>query len=235
MALRAVFFDAGNTLLYPRVDELAEELTTAGYPATVDDFHAVERASKKKLDAWLWPQLGSNALPQADRMYWTEYLHALLDRLKVPLDQHGTMTTQIVERFREIRFWSRVFPDIEPALQWLEAAGYILGVISNSIGTIAEQLGRAGLARYFRFILDSAAVGVEKPDPAIFRMALDKVNVAPAEAIFIGDSYATDVGGARRAGIRGLLIDRFGCYEDDVVDCRRLRTLGELTEAVHEF
>lgn len=235
MPLRAVFFDAGNTLLYPRVDELAEELTTAGYPATVDDFHAVERVAKAKLGAWLWPQLGSNAMLEADRMYWTEYLHELLDRLKVPVEQHGTMTTQIVERFRDVRFWSLVFPDTEPALQSLEDAGYILGVISNSVGTIAEQLGRAGLARYFRFILDSAVVGVEKPDPAIFRMALDKAGVAAGAAIFIGDSYATDVGGARQAGIRGLLIDRFGCYDDAAVDCRRLRTLGELTEAVREF
>lgn len=235
MPLRAVFFDAGNTLLYPRVDELAEELTAGGYPATVDDLHAVERASKKKFDSWLWPQLGSNALPQADRMYWTEYLHELLRRLQVPLDRHGKMTAEIVERFRDIRFWSLVFPDTEPALQALESAGYILGVISNSVGTIAEQLGRAGLARYFRFILDSAVVGVEKPDPAIFQMALDKAGVAPEEAIFIGDTYATDVGGARQAGIRGLLIDRFGSYDDDAVNCRRLRTLGELTEAVREF
>ena len=234
MPLRAVFFDAGNTLLYPRVDQLAEELTAAGYPATVDDFHAVERVAKAKLDAWLWPQLGS-APPPADRFYWMEYLHALLDRFKVPLDQHGTMTSEIVERFRDIRFWSRVFPDTEPALQSLESAGYILGVISNSVGTIAEQLGRAGLARYFRFILDSALVGVEKPDAAIFHMALDKAGVAAGEAIFIGDTYATDVGGARQAGMRGLLIDRFGCYDGAAVDCRRLRTLGELTEAVREF
>lgn len=234
MPLRAVFFDAGNTLLYPRVDELAAELTAAGYPATVEDFYAVERVAKGKLDAWLWPQLG-NAPPQADRMYWMEYLHALLDRLQVPLDQHGTMTTEIVERFRDIQFWSRVFPDTEPALQALESAGHILGVISNSIGTIAEHLARAGLARHFRFILDSAVVGVEKPDPAIFHMALDKAGVAAGEAIFIGDTYATDVGGARQAGIRGLLIDRFGCYDDQAVDCRRLRTLGELAEVVREF
>ncbi len=234
MPLRAVFFDAGNTLLYPRVDELAAELTASGYPATVEDFAASEREGKKKLDTWLWPKLGTELPPQVDRMYWMEYLHALLDRLKVPLDQHGTMTEQIVERFRDIRFWSRVFPETEPALESLSTAGYILGVISNSIGTIAEQLTRAGLARYFRFILDSAVVGVEKPDPAIFKMALDQAGVAADEAIFIGDTYATDVGGAKQAGIRGVLIDRFGCY-DDSVDCRRIRTLAELTGLVREF
>ncbi len=232
--IRAVFFDAGNTLLYPRVDELAGELTASGYPATIDDFHFSEREGKKKLDAWLRPQLGGVLPPQVDRMYWMEYLHALLDRLKAPIDKHGAMTEQIIERYRDIRFWSRVFPDTEPALQSLSASGYIMGVISNSIGTIAEQLTRAGLARYFRFILDSAVVGVEKPDPAIFRMALEQAGVEAAEAIFIGDTYATDLGGAKQAGIRGLLIDRFDCY-DDSVDCRRIRTLGELPELVREF
>jgi putative hydrolase of the HAD superfamily len=231
MPLRSIFFDAGNTLLYPRVDELALELTAAGFPATAEDFYQTEREAKKKLDAWLWPQLGSAGTLQADKMYWLEYLRLLLERLKVPVDQHGVMTEQIIERFRDIRFWSRVFPDTEPSLQTLSAAGYTLGVISNSVGTIAEQLGRAGLACHFRFILDSAVVGVEKPDPAIFRMALDQAQVAAGEAIFVGDTYATDVGGAGQAGIRGVLIDRFGCY-DDSVECPRITTLDELVEVV---
>jgi putative hydrolase of the HAD superfamily len=233
MPLRAIFFDAGNTLLYPRIDELAQELTAAGYPATLDDLYAVERAAKKKLDAWLWPQLGSGAAIETDKMYWLEYLHALLDRLRVPADRHGAVTGQVIERFRDIRFWSRVFPDTAPTLESLSALGYTLGVISNSVGTIADQLGRAGLARYFRFILDSAIVGVEKPDPAIFKMALDKADVAAGEAIFIGDTYATDVGGAGQAGIRGVLIDRFDCY-DDSVSCPRVTTLGELIEVVRQ-
>jgi hypothetical protein len=54
---RAIFFDAGNTLLYPRLDDRARDLTEAGFPARVEDFHAAERAAKQKLDAWLWPQI----------------------------------------------------------------------------------------------------------------------------------------------------------------------------------
>jgi putative hydrolase of the HAD superfamily len=232
MPLRAIFFDAGNTLLYPRVDELAQELTAAEFPATVEDFYVAEREAKRKLDAWLWPRLGTTELPaQADRMYWVEYLRALLERLKVPADRHAALTEQLAERFRDIRFWSRVFPDTEPVLQSLEASGYTLGVISNSVGTIADQLGRAGLGRYFRFILDSAVVGVEKPNPAIFNMALDQAGVPAGDALFIGDTYAIDVGGAGQVGIRAVLIDRFGCY-DDSVGCRRLTTLGQLTEFV---
>ena len=232
MTLRAIFFDAGNTLIYPRVEELAEELTASGFPAVLEDFHAAERLGKRKLEEWLWPKIESrNIPPQADSMYWLEYVRALLERLHVPIDQHGAVTHQIVERFRDIRFWSRIFPDTEPALQALRSQDYYLGVISNSIGTIEEQLGRAGLASYFRTVLDSALVGVEKPNPGIFEMALDRAGVAADEAVFVGDLYATDIGGARLAGIRGVLMARFDAY-DDTVHCPRITSFDALPEVL---
>jgi putative hydrolase of the HAD superfamily len=228
MPIRAIFFDAGNTLLYPRVDELVSAVAALGYLAGVEDFYAAERQAKKAFDAWLWPKLEQHDLPPAvDRVYWVEYLKILFERVRVPVVQHDNVTRQLVERFRDIRLWSRVFPDTEPVLQSLQASGYSLGVISNSVGTIEEQLGRAGLGSYFRFVLDSAVVGVEKPHPEIFQMALDRAAVPPAEAVFIGDTYATDIGGARGAGIRGVLIDRFGAY-DDAVDCPRITSLSAL-------
>ncbi len=226
--IRGIFFDAGNTLLYPRVEELAEELTVAGFPTTVADFHAAERLAKRKFDEWLRPRIERGEIPEAvDRLYWTEYLHALMDRIGVPVNQHGTMSEQVIERFRNIEFWSRVFPDTVPVLRSLRDAGYYLAVISNSVGTMEEQLSRVGLAPYFRTILDSAVVGVEKPHTEIFQMALNQAAVSPAEAVFVGDTYATDIGGARRAGLQGILIDRFGIY-DDGVDCARVRSFDEL-------
>jgi putative hydrolase of the HAD superfamily len=227
-SIRAIFFDAGNTLLYPRVEELAKELSASGFPSTVEDFRAAERTAKKKFDEWLWPRLESGEIPEAvDRLYWSEYLHALMERIHVPTDQHGTVSEQVIERFRDIEFWSRIFPDTAPVLRSFRDGGYYLGVISNSVGTMDEQLNRVGLASYFRTILDSAVVGVEKPHREIFQMALNEAAIAPGEALFIGDTYATDIGGARRAGLQAVLIDRFGIY-DDGVDCPRVRSLDEL-------
>ena len=226
--IRGIFFDAGNTLLYPRLEELAQELSDAGHAATVSDFQAAERTAKKKFDEWLWPRLESGEVPDAvDRLYWTDYLHALMECLRVPTGQRRAVSEQVMERFRDIQFWSRVFPDTVPALESLRDAGYYLGVISNSVGTIAEQLRRVGLASYFRTILDSAVVGVEKPHAEIFRMAVDQAGISSAEALFVGDTYATDIGGARRAGLEAVLIDRFGIY-DDKVDAPRVRSLDEL-------
>jgi putative hydrolase of the HAD superfamily len=233
--LRAVFFDAGGTLIYPRVGELAEEVTALGFPASVEDFRVAERMGKKKLEEWLWPKIeNSDIPPQADSMYWLEYVRALLERLQVPVHLHGVVTHRIVERFRDLRFWSEVFPDTEPLLQVLRAQRYYLGVISNSIGTIEEQLGRVGLVSYFRTVLDSALVGVEKPNPGIFQIALDRAGVSAQEALFVGDLYSTDIGGARLAGIRGVLMDRFDAY-DDTVACPRITSFDALPQVLERL
>ena len=225
--VRAVFLDAGNTLLFPRVEELAEELTANGHPATVEDFHAAERSGKHKLDEWLWPKIRSGELPRmVDYVYWAEYLRALMERLHAPEAERERLTHRLVERFKDIRFWSRVLPETAPYLETLQTRGYYLGVISNSIGTMEEQLRRVDLARYFRSTIDSAIVGVEKPDVRIFRMALAQAGVEASEAVFVGDIHATDVGGARGAGLLGVLMDRVRAYANP--DCPRITSLPEL-------
>lgn len=229
--VRAVFFDAGNTLLYPRLEEVAAHLTALGFPATVEDFHAAERAGKAKLDEWLWPQIRQGDVPRKiDHYYWGEYLAALMRRVKAPEPERGRLMNAVIERFRDITLWSRVYPDTVPLLQELHARGLRLGVISNSIGTIEQQLQRAGLARHFETVIDSAIVGVEKPHPEIFQIALSRVGAAASEAAFVGDTYVTDVGGAHLAGLAGVLIDRVAAYPN--AESPRINTLSELTQVL---
>jgi putative hydrolase of the HAD superfamily len=211
--IRAIFFDAGNTLVFPRLVEIATQLTAQGYPATVEDFHAAERIGKARLDEWLWPQIRQGKVPrQADPYYWGEYLAALLLRLKVPESERREAMRRVVDYFKDITTWSRILEDTKPYLGELRQRGYYLGVISNSIGTMEEQLTRLGLAEYFATILDSAVVGVEKPHPEIFAIALGRAGVEASEAIFVGDTYATDVGGAQLAGLTGVLMDHVNAY-----------------------
>ena len=230
LPLRAIFFDAGNTLLYPCVEELAADLTAQGYAATAEDFYAAERIGKQKLDEWLWPQIRQGALPRTiDHYYWGEYLRALVERTGVREAERLRIIERVAERFRDITLWSVVLPETPPFLMKLCAQGYFLGVISNSIGTMEEQLERVGLVRHFDTVLDSAIVGVEKPHPEIFQMALSRVppcGLQPAEALFVGDTNATDMGGAQLAGLRGVLIDRVGAYPH--ATCPRITLLPEL-------
>jgi HAD superfamily hydrolase (TIGR01509 family) len=232
--LRAIFFDAGNTLVYPRVEDLAADLTAQGYPATIEDFYAAERAGKHRLDEWLWPQIRQGVVPRTiDHYYWGEYLKALVERIGVPQPDRRRVMERVAAGFSDITTWSKVLPETPPFLEKLRAQGYFLGVISNSIGTMEEQLNRVGLARHFDTVLDSAIVGVEKPHPEIFQIALRRAQVAPAEALFVGDTNATDMGGAQLAGLRGVLIDRVGAYPH--ATCPRITLLPELEQVLNSL
>lgn len=227
LRVRAVFFDAGNTLLYPRLDERASELIAAGFPARVEDFHAAERAAKQKLDEWLWPRIRQGEVPRTiDHYYWAEYLASLMGFIGAPATEHARLIQLMIDGFRNIRTWSLIMPETPGYLASLNEQGYYLGVISNSVGTIEEQLQRVGLRRHFQAVLDSAVVGVEKPHPEIFQLALASAQVAPNEAVFVGDTNATDVGGAQLAGLHGVLIDRVGAYPQ--AECPRITVLPEL-------
>src|SRR5579875_2701195 len=200
--LRAILFDAGNTLLFPRLDLIVPILTRLGYRATVDDFYHAERIGKRKLDEWLWPLLHNGNTPRrADYYYWTEYLRALVERLDVPKDRQPEVGLQLAEGFKEIHIWSHVFPETPAYLETLRQRGYLLGIISNSLRLIESQLGRVDLARSRR--------GCE-----------------PAETVFVGDLYSTDVGGAQNAGFHGVLMDWVGAYPE--AESPRITSLPEL-------
>ena len=232
--IHSIFFDAGNTLLYPRLDERARDLTDAGFPARVEDFHAAERAAKHKLDVWLWPQIRKGEVPRTiDHYYWAEYLASLMGLIGAPEAEHARLIQLTIDGFRNIRTWSVVMPETPGYLASLHEQGYFLGVISNSVGTVEEQLRREGLRDYFQAVFDSAIVGVEKPHPEIFQLALERAKVAANEAVFVGDTHATDIGGAQLAGLHGVLIDRVDAYPQ--AECPRIKTLPELDNVLKEL
>jgi putative hydrolase of the HAD superfamily len=108
----------------------------------------------------------------------------------------------------------------------LQKRGFSLGVISNSDGRIGSILQKCGIADVFDTIIDSHEVGVEKPDPQIFLLALDRLNTHPDQAVYVGDIYGIDVVGSERAGLRAVLLDPLCGYGE--VPCRKIRHLREL-------
>lgn len=119
-----------------------------------------------------------------------------------------------------------LYADATPTLERLKEDHYILGLISNAPPDTVEVIRSLGLPRYLSIIVVSGVVGVSKPNPEIFRIALREAGVEPAESAHVGDIYEADVLGAQNAGMKGLLIDR-----DDMQsarDCPRIRSLSEI-------
>ena len=108
--------------------------------------------------------------------------------------------------------WTSHDPQAREALTLVRRAGLRAAAISNSNGSVRSVLGAVGLTPYLDFVLDSGEVGVEKPDPRIFELALSQGGIAPAEAAYVGDFYTIDIRGARAAGLRAVLLDPGGLW-----------------------
>jgi putative hydrolase of the HAD superfamily len=83
---------------------------------------------------------------------------------------------------------------------------YRLGVVSNFYGNLEAVCRETGIGRFLSAAVDSARIGCRKPDAAIFQAALERLSAGPAESVFVGDSPARDMEGARGVGMRHVLV-----------------------------
>ena len=134
------------------------------------------------------------------------------------------------------RFTRETLSTLESRVAWLSrlAGHYRLAIVSNFYGNLAAVCAESGIAPHFSAAIDSTAVGCTKPGEAIFRAALDALQTAPGDAVFIGDSVPRDMSGARALGMRHVLLRPAGsgdappcCCPDDPV-IRRLEDLSEM-------
>ena len=216
-----VLFDAGGTLVYLDYAFLARELRRAGIAASPRAIRLAEYTAKAEIDRRL---LG--ALEDTDETRRRPYFVALLDHLGV----EPTLANVLIERFdaahKQDNLWRRMLPSTPAILTELRKRGFTLGVISNADGRIAAILQKCGIAELFDTVIDSHHVGVEKPDPRIFALALERLNTRPDQAVYVGDIYGIDVIGSERAGLQSVLLDPLGGYGE--VPCRKIRHLREL-------
>ena len=220
--VRAVIFDAGNTLLRMNYGVIADHLRTRGRAASPAQVEDAELRARVRLDPHLAPGVSSTESAATHG----RYLRYLLENLAITEDAE----IEAIARWRRgynlpVGLWDRADPEALAAIRRVRAAGLVAGVISNSNGSVRAILEETGLAAHLHFIIDSSAVGVEKPDPRIFHLGLREAGVAPAEAVYVGDLYSVDVLGARAAGLDGILLDPRGFWAPR--DCRRARGLDE--------
>ena len=221
--MKAILFDAGNTLVWLDHPFMVQALREHGAEATEDQILAAEYGAKRLLDELIRSGNAGNDESRG-RVYFREILRQLgVDDALFP----GVAKT-LYARHAERNLWCNVRGRTAETLEELRRRGYRLGVISNSDGRIEALLESVGLRPWFDFVIDSGEVGIEKPDPRIFRIALDRLGVEPAEALYVGDIYEIDVVGARAAGMHAVLIDPLDRWDE--LDCDRIRGVDELPE-----
>jgi putative hydrolase of the HAD superfamily len=197
--LRAVLFDAGNTLVFLDYARLAEGVGSAlGLNLTAEGLSRHVPAATRAMEQ----------AAGTDQHRAAAYLEALFLLGGVPRERLSEVRDCLGRMHRERHLWSNVVERSAESLQRLRAAGLRLGVVSNSDGRVEQALEAAGLRGYFDVVIDSALVGVEKPDPRIFHAALDALGVSPEEALYVGDLYEVDIIGARAAGMQAVLLGK---------------------------
>lgn len=231
----AVFFDMGHTLVefVQTPDARASALRPFGLTASADDLAvAMDEAvstAVATLDGDPAPTVDGGAYTD----WWSGIYRQALRRAGFAGDEEGAVQAMWDQWLYET--W-RLYPDVPGLLDRLAESGYAVGIISNWPPTLDATCRRLGLTERCPLIVCSALVGWEKPDPRIFRAALDRAGVVAGRAVHVGDNYESDVVGARSVGMDAVHLVRPGLpeaggasYPDPPPDgVTRLSSLDEL-------
>src|SRR5258708_33346765 len=216
--LRLIFFDVGNTLLFPNRAKMLAPISSDRHPS-LEQWQTLERRTKLEFDQGM--QEG-----RVDHGFWWTFHTYLLQQL----GEDTGIREQLVESTQNSANWDQILPGTRDALERI-AQKFRIAVISNADGGIERVLTRCGIADCFESITDSGIVGVEKPRKEIFEVALLAMNARPEESLYVGDVYSVDYAGARNAGMQAVLFDVAGTYRDR--DLPRVESLEQLETWLH--
>jgi putative hydrolase of the HAD superfamily len=234
-AVDLVLLDAGGVLLLPDADHIQRILRRAGVHADISTIDRAHYAAMAAVDEALARiPVGAGGVTSAiwESSLRQAYRIEKLRGLGLPDDVPPDLEAEIFNAS-----WARVVPGAVDTLRLIASQEVPIGIVSNANGTIEAELKAfeicqvgAGAGTCVIAVVDSTVVGVAKPDPAIFRVALEAAGAPAERAIFIGDSVSIDVEGATRAGVRGLHFDPFGLCDGAGHD--DLRALPEIASRI---
>jgi len=207
--LEAVTIDATGTLFScPAMGEIyAEVLARHGV--------RVAPAEVRRVFPTVWQELDCRtpagrdrftAFPGGSRGFWARLVERLCELLEASTPGPFA-AAELYQRFARPESWV-VYPDVSPALDALRGLGLRLAVVSNFDERLPALLDGLGLASRMDAIVVSSALGIAKPNPAIFRHALERLGAAAAAALHVGDHRLEDVEGAQGAGMAAIELRR---------------------------
>jgi len=236
MTYRLLCLDAGFTLLSPRhslADALSGVLAQDGHEISENELRAAWEAS----DQFFWDEYhrpGNNTWSDDGRIedYWRRYHGVMLGHLGIA-EQREVLDRILASQFATDAW--ELYPDVEPMLRAVRAMGDVrIGIVSDWGSNLRGIVSALDLDQYLDFVLPSGAVGIAKPNPEFFRMALERVGVEASEAIMVGDSYRADVRGAWATGMDALWLLREDAnggapaQDDRPTEARIIPSLAEL-------
>lgn len=168
---------------------------------------------------------GNSNVARTQRPGWL--FHDMFCALGIDEETCERMSAPMFVEHGRRHLWCQLDPEAPRVIAELKLAGLRVGVISNTEDGRARETIEE-IADEFELLVDSFTVGLRKPDARIFHYALEQLNVAPEDAVYVGDSYGHDVLGAIRAGLSAILLDPLDFYAG--IDCPRIHKLRELTE-----
>ena len=228
--LDTIFFDAGNTFLSMDFDRVAAAAAGLGLVCSGRQLERAEAAARPALSAAL-AEGRSTEGGSAFRFYLEAILAGLPGDGSIAVEIEETAAALAERLFvpgRNDLLWNRPLPGRREALERIRSLGYRMVVVSNSDGTMQRTVSQLGFDHLFDGLIDSTAVGFEKPDPRIFEIALETIGARPDRTVHVGDLYAADVVGARAAGLHAVLLDPWNDWPE--LDCPKAADLTELAD-----
>jgi FMN phosphatase YigB (HAD superfamily) len=213
---RVIFFDVGNTLLFPNRARMLAPIASDRHP-TLAEWQARERRTKRDFDQDM--QSG-----KIDYSFWWMFHSSLLEDIGTDASVRDALLLELVRNTQNSANWDQILPGTCEALKRI-GQNFRIAVISNADGKIEQVLSRCGIADCFESITDSGVIGIEKPRREIFEAALEVMKARAEESLYIGDVYSVDYVGARGAGMQAVLFDLAGAYRD--IEVPRVKSLAQ--------
>ncbi|MFZ1011629.1 MAG: HAD family hydrolase [Candidatus Sulfotelmatobacter sp.] len=202
---QVIFFDVGNTLLFPNRSRMLAPIASDRHP-TLAEWQARERRTKREFDQGM--QRG-----KIDHSFWWMFHSSLLEDIGENASSRDALLPELVQNTQNSANWDQILPGTCEALERI-GQNFRIAIISNADGKIEQVLSRCGIAGCFESITDSGVIGIEKPRREIFEAALGAMKATAEESLYLGDVYSVDYVGAREAGMQAVLFDLAGAYRD---------------------
>ena len=232
--VRAVFFDAGETLVYPHpsfAELFAEVLWEEGHRVDPEELQELVHASSDRFNELMRSEKALNwsTSPERSRALWDLAYRMFLGEANIPKAEHPRLVDALYRRFRTIASY-RLYPDVLPTLERLRKAAVTIGLISNFEDWLEQLLDTLDVSPFLDVSVISGIEGVEKPDTKIFDIALERAGVEAESSVYVGDNPIFDAEPAQRAGMVPVLIDRRGRHEG--ADFLRIASMEDLPAAI---